>query len=313
MAYRETFIAYSHGDALKAMYAKFQVAFGVPRTVLHAEVMADRKTRPALYRKLQRELTSRTSVKKAVEDQRPLFSSGKNAPKVPEHEQQHRDVQRPRPTRCPKCSRKLASANVRHYGRRGRLCSGSITGDSLSAPIKPPPMAVTLAKWNIDLEPEYQRPPGQRIHQLIVNFDTGKWQTTGVLGAIGYHVGRNGLDKRTRRAILAEAVQVKLVAASAEYAEYVSGWGAPNSKQRLVKIRDSISAFAKIRRTTRADYSAALADWDSDLDWLRATYQMCELPPHRRLNYFHSWRRPYGLAAPAGAQLRATRADQAYP
>ena len=130
------------------------------------------------------------------------------------------------------------------------------------------------ASWNIELEPQYLRPPGQRVHKLIVNLDTGKWQTTGVLGALGYHVGKNGIDKRTRRAILTEAVEVNLVAASPEFVDYVKGWGAPKSRQRIVKIRDSIRAFAQIRRSTKADYSSALTDWDSDLAWLKAKYQV---------------------------------------
>jgi hypothetical protein len=135
-------------------------------------------------------------------------------------------------------------------------------------------MAITLAKWNIELEPQYTRPPAQRVQKLIVNFDTGNWQTTGVLGALGYHVGKNGVDKRTRRAILTEAVEVQLVAASHEFAQYVLGWGAPKSRQRKVKIRDSIRAFAQVRRSARADYSAALADWDDDLAWLKAKYRV---------------------------------------
>src|ERR1700733_1225987 len=56
IAYRATFTADNHGDALKAMYSKFEVVFGVPRNVLHAEVMADRQAHAKLYRKLRNEL-----------------------------------------------------------------------------------------------------------------------------------------------------------------------------------------------------------------------------------------------------------------
>jgi hypothetical protein len=66
----------------------------------------------------------------------------------------------------------------------------------------------------------------------------------------------------------------ELVAASPEFVDYVNGWGAPKSRKRIVKIRDSIRAFAQIRRSTKADYSGALADWDSDLAWLKAKYQV---------------------------------------
>ena len=181
-------------------------------------------------------------------------------------------VTRSQPIRCPECNQKLAHSAVRHYGKRGRPCDGAIATEPHLKPRKPTPMAETLAKWNIEPEPQYLRPVGQRIQKVIVNFDTGNWQTTGVLGALGYHVGKNGVDKRTRRAILIEAVQVELVAASREFADYVHSWGAPRSRQRKIKIRDSIRAFAQIRRSARADYSAALADWDDDLAWLKATY-----------------------------------------
>ena len=49
------------------------------------------------------------------------------------------------------------------------------------------------SSWNRDELPA----PGQRVHKLIVTFDTGKWQTTGVLGALGYHVGKNGITNES--------------------------------------------------------------------------------------------------------------------
>jgi hypothetical protein len=268
IAYRATFTADNHGDALKAMYSKFEVAFGVPRNVLHAEVMADRQAHAKLYRKLRNELNRRASARMSTDSDRPPSTSNQTPATKRVSEAQVSDVSRPKPVRCPECNRRLAHAAVQHYGKKpGRLCGGVMTR-------KPTPMAETLAKWNIELEPEYLRPPGQRVHKLVVNLDTGKWQTTGVLGALGYHVGKNGIDQRTRRAILTEAVEVKLVAASPEFVDYVNGWGAPKSRKRIVKIRDSIRAFAQIRRSTKADYSGALADWDSDLAWLKAKYQV---------------------------------------
>lgn len=274
IAYRGTFTADNHGDALKAMYSKFEVAFGVSRKVLHAEVRADRQAHAKLYRKLQNELARRASIRKSTDSHRPPSKSNQTPATKRASAVQASDVSHPQPVRCPECSRKLAHAAVHHYGKQGRPCGGARTTDPRSLARKPTPMAETLAKWNIELEPQYLRPPGQRVHKLIVNLDTGKWQTTGVLGALGYHVGKNGIDKRTRRAILTEAVEVQLFAASPEFEDYVKGWGAPKSRQRIVKIRDSIRAFAQIRRSTKADYSGALADWDSDLAWLKAKYQV---------------------------------------
>ena len=253
------------------MYSKFEVVFGLPRNVLHAEVRADRQAHAKLYRNLQNELTQRASSRKSTDYLRPASKSNQTQAKKRASEAQASEVFHPQPIRCPECNLKLADAAVHHYGKRGRPCGGTSATDVRSAR-RPTPMAETLAKWNIELEPAYQRPSGQRIHELIVNFDIGRWQTKGVLGAMGYQVGKNGLDKRTRRAILTETVEVRLVAASPEFVEYVRGWGAPKSRRRLTKIRDSIRVFAQIRRSTRADYSAALADWDGDLAWLKATY-----------------------------------------
>jgi hypothetical protein len=274
IAYRATFTADNHGDALKAIYAKFEVAFGVPRNVLRAEVMADRQAHAKLYRKLQNELTRRASTRNSTDSHRPPPKSNQTPATKRASQAQASDVSHPQPVRCPECDRKLAHAAVHHYGKGGRPCGGAMTADPRSRARKPAPMAETLAKWNIELEPQYLRPPGQRVDKLIVNLDTGKWQTTGVLGALGYHVGKNGIDKRTRRTVLTEAVEVQLVAASPEFVDYVKGWGAPKSRQRMFKIRDSLRAFAQIRRSTKADYSGALADWDSDLAWLKAKYQV---------------------------------------
>ena len=71
IAYRGTFTADNHGDALKAMYSKFEVAFGVPRNVLRAEVLADRQVHAKLYRKLRNELTRRASIRKSTDSHRP--------------------------------------------------------------------------------------------------------------------------------------------------------------------------------------------------------------------------------------------------
>lgn len=273
-AYRATFTADNHGDALKAMYSKFEVALGVPRDVLRSEVLADRQAHAKVYRKLRNELARRASLRRSTNSRRSP-SKPKQTPKAKQASTTRAsDVIAPQPFRCPECNQKLAHSAVHHYGKRGRPCGGARKAAPGSVARKPTPMAETLAKWNIELEPDYLRPPGQRVYKMVVNLDTGKWQATGVLGALGYHVGKNGIDKRTRRAILTEAVEVELVAASPEYVDYVKGWGRPKSRQRVIKIRDSIRAFAQIRRTAKADYSGALADWDSDLAWLKAKYHV---------------------------------------
>ncbi|WP_349269884.1 hypothetical protein MPNTM1_00393 [Mycolicibacterium parafortuitum] len=108
--------------------------------------------------------------------------------------------------------------------------------------------------------------------KIVVNLDTGEWPTTGVLGFLGYRVGRTGLGETARRGILAEALSVELVAGSPAATAYIAEWGPPNSNRRLQKMVNSLSAFARSARRRSADFSQAIADWESDLNWLRATY-----------------------------------------
>lgn len=107
---------------------------------------------------------------------------------------------------------------------------------------------------------------------LLVNFDTGAWPASGVLGEMGYRVGKNGLIAAARHKILDEVLTVELVAASAAANGYVREWGPPGSRWRLRKMVNSIAAFARNARRRSADYSEAIADWESDLEWMRATY-----------------------------------------
>lgn len=271
--YRETFFAASHGDALRALYSTLETSFGVRRDVLRAEIMADRAENAKLYRKLDRELRARAAQKDRSVQPRmmPQQPAGQATVKLVSAQTQAESAV-DQIIQCLKCCRKFQAVVVPKHAYRGQHCDGSGGPGAPAKRDQPPPMATTLAKWNIESESAWARPPGQRIERLVVNFDTGNWQTTSVLGEMGYHVGRNGLDKRMRRAILAETVQVKLVPATPAYEEYVVGWGTPGSRLRVKKIRDSIAAFARIRRHTKADYTAAVADWECDLEWLKTAY-----------------------------------------
>ena len=117
-------------------------------------------------------------------------------------------------------------------------------------------------------ELEYSEPEVNSYYQLVVDFDTGSWPASGVLSAMGYHVGRNGLAPAARRAILEQAFQVELVAASADAVDYIQEWGSPRSQQRLNKMANCLIGFARAARRRSGDYSEAISDWESDLEWL---------------------------------------------
>lgn len=111
------------------------------------------------------------------------------------------------------------------------------------------------------------------FYQLVVDFDTGAWPTSGVLRQMGYNVGKQGLRPVERRKILRQVLHVELVAGSADARNYVHEWGPPASHQRLTKMCNSLAAFSRNAQRQDADYSEAIADWDEDLAWLTATYE----------------------------------------
>ena len=108
------------------------------------------------------------------------------------------------------------------------------------------------------------------VYELVVErIDTNGWQETGLLRLLGYRVGHSGLPVQARRTILLNAYRVLLVPGSPDVAQYLIGWGDPLSRQRLDKITGSIRSFMNLAENKKSDYSAALADWQADLDWLR--------------------------------------------
>lgn len=116
-------------------------------------------------------------------------------------------------------------------------------------------------------------PPRVRVYRLVVDFDAGEWPIAGVLSEMGYHVGKNGLTTPIRRQILSEVLEVELVASSPETEDYIREWGAPRSAKRKNKTARCLAGFAAgARRRINADMSGAIADWESDLEWLTRTY-----------------------------------------
>lgn len=109
--------------------------------------------------------------------------------------------------------------------------------------------------------------------QLVVDFAAGAWPETGVLKYMGHKVGRQGLRVAKRRETLHRTLEVELVAGSVGAAEYIKQWGAPRSQERLHKVANCLASFSRNhKRIVTADFSKAIADWESDLEYLRDTY-----------------------------------------
>lgn len=115
-------------------------------------------------------------------------------------------------------------------------------------------------------------------NRLVVDFGDGEWPETGVLKHMGYTVGRRGLVVSARHDVLRKVLGVELVAGSDGADWYIEQWGSPMSAKRLHKMANCIAAFAQSKKRVRnSDYSEAIADWESDLAWLHATYYKTSL------------------------------------
>ena len=93
----------------------------------------------------------------------------------------------------------------------------------------------------------------------------------GMLRFLGYRVGKTGRTEADRRALLHELFASDLPALND--AEYMAGWGAPRTAQRLKKMAYSIWALANTRsRRVDAGSDLAIEHWALDLDYLYDRY-----------------------------------------
>lgn len=96
---------------------------------------------------------------------------------------------------------------------------------------------------------------------------------TGILGALGYRVGKAGAPLKERRQLLDFVFTEDLP--PIESAEYMAGWGVPNSGARLQKIAESLAAF--VRNAKRRDGNTlmlAIQHWQDDLKYLHGRYYL---------------------------------------
>jgi len=101
--------------------------------------------------------------------------------------------------------------------------------------------------------------------------DKVDWPTEGLLGFVGYRVGRNGSAESERREILDAVYCEELPPVNS--AEYMTEWGRPRTALRLQKLAESVAAFTRnAKRNRTVDLSQAVDDWDADLDYLRQEY-----------------------------------------
>ena len=93
------------------------------------------------------------------------------------------------------------------------------------------------------------------------------------LKRLGYEVGKTGAPVSIRRRALKKAFELSPDDLPGTYRpEYLAKWGSAESSQRLEKIADSIASYCRTAHNRSTDMSAAIDDWESDLDWLKRQF-----------------------------------------
>ena len=93
----------------------------------------------------------------------------------------------------------------------------------------------------------------------------------GVLGYMGYKVGKSGISRRKREALLDDAYLEQLPNVNSR--EYMTEWGKPKTAKRLRKMAHSLAEFTKnLKKSDSKMYAVAIRDWESDLAYLRVQY-----------------------------------------
>lgn len=107
------------------------------------------------------------------------------------------------------------------------------------------------------------------------SLDASGWNKDGLFSHVGYHVGNDGEHVDVRHYILDCVFHNELQHDNSdEYMrEYMREFAAPQSPQRLRKMADFLASMARnCKRKEHADYSQAIADYESDLEYLYNKY-----------------------------------------
>ena len=97
------------------------------------------------------------------------------------------------------------------------------------------------------------------------------WKSeSGMLGVLGYSTGNSStLSEKQRREILDIAFTAKLPTVNSR--EYTEKWGGPRTRQRVLRIAETIAYLLKMGRNRRG-CETAVEEWQDDYQWLRNEY-----------------------------------------
>ncbi len=97
------------------------------------------------------------------------------------------------------------------------------------------------------------------------------WYKEGILSFMGYRVGFSGVPSGNRRDILDFVYNEMLPRVNSH--EYMAQWSSPKTGRRLRKMANTIAALSRnAKRNQFADMSAAIADWEADLEYIKRQY-----------------------------------------
>ena len=92
----------------------------------------------------------------------------------------------------------------------------------------------------------------------------------GVLRAIGYRVGNNGLAEAKRHQLLDFAITGTLPPVGSP--AYIAEWGAPKTRRRYAKLHRVIRVLASSANTL-GNMEVAAADWEADLKYIERKWR----------------------------------------
>ena len=98
----------------------------------------------------------------------------------------------------------------------------------------------------------------------------GKLLRVGLLKNMGYSVGGHGKSPVERRQILEKVFETKLRKNMPQ--DYLDEWGEPRSKERLMKMANTIAALLRNAKNKVNQPVDAIREWESDLDWLKEKF-----------------------------------------
>jgi len=102
------------------------------------------------------------------------------------------------------------------------------------------------------------------------------WHEEGLLSCIGYHVGNDGKHPHVRHYLL-DWIFHKEELPKVKSEEYMNEFGTPKSPQRLHKMANILASMARdFKRNYHADYSQAISDYETDLEYLYDKYYVDE-------------------------------------